>query len=213
MILHNHKSNRVISNYKKKDNLQHVFSENNIMNNFSINKNRSLKVKSLSNFLDTTPESLKNLKHYYLIQHRNRMLSQESTAEKLFNNPNISQKIKNKYSNVFLETLKKENDKNNISINEKLKNYYYNKNIDKDNTPIFNAKKREIMKLLIPNNNRDNSKSHFIEKLYRKKKNEGSSTQRSDKSYMNSEINFPYKKMINFRIHELEKILNRKNKK
>ena len=144
MILHNHKSNRVISNYKKKDNLQHVFSENNIMNNFSINKNRSLKVKSLSNFLDTTPESLKNLKHYYLIQHRNRMLSQESTAEKLFNNPNISQKIKNKYSNVFLETLKKENDKNNISINEKLKNYYYNKNIDNDNTPIFNAKKREI---------------------------------------------------------------------
>ena len=29
---------------------------------------------------------------------------------------------------------------------------------------------------------------------------------------MNSEQDFPYKKMINFRINGLEKILNRKNK-
>ena len=216
MFIQNDNSKR-INSYNNKDNLCLENSGNLIMN-----KNKLSHVKSLSGFLYSIPtlnEKVTSLQTLCFIQYRNRTQSQEITVEKLFNNPNISQRIKNKYSNVFIETFIKDNNNkiDNSEKNLKLKNFFYNnQNIEDDNKPKLEVKKKEIMQLLNPNNNRDNIKNHFIEKIRRRRRNEssGSQSQRnnSNKSYMNSEQDFPYKKMIHFRINGLEKILNRNNK-
>ena len=217
MFIYNDNSDRIINSYNKNDNLHHEYSRNLIMN-----KNKLSHVKSLSGFLYFSPvlnDKITTLKNLCLIQYRNRTQSQEIIVEKLFNNPNISQKIKNKYSNVFVETFINDNHNNkHYSLkNLKLKNILYNnQNVEENNKPILEIKKKQIMKLLNPYNNRDNIKNHFIEKFKNSRRNEssGSLSQRNNnnKSYMNSEQDFPYKKMIHFRINGLEKILNRKNK-
>ena len=217
MFIYNDNSDRIINSYNKNDNLHHEYSRNLIMN-----KNKLSHVKSLSGFLYFSPvlnDKITTLKNLCLIQYRNRTQSQEITVEKLFNNPNISQRIKNKYSNVFMETFIKDNNnkKHNSQKNLQLKNFFYNnQNIEDDNKPKLDNKKIEIMKLLNTNNYRENIKNHFIDKIKRRRRNEstGSLSQRNNnnKTYMNSEQDFPYKKMIHFRINGLEKILNRNNK-
>ena len=175
MFIQNDNSKR-INSYNNKDNLCLENSGNLIMN-----KNKLSHVKSLSGFLYSIPtlnEKVTSLKTLCLIQYRNRTQSQEITVEKLFNNPNISQKIKNKYSNVFVETFINDNHNNkHYSLkNLKLKNILYNnQNVEENNKPILEIKKKQIMKLLNPYNNRDNIKNHFIEKFKNSRRNESSS--------------------------------------
>ena len=100
MFNHNDNNNRKINSYNNKDNLSNEYSKNLIMN-----KNKLSHVKSLSGFLYSSPtlsDKVTTLKNLCLIQYRNRTQSQEITVEKLFNNTNISQRIKNKYKNSLL---------------------------------------------------------------------------------------------------------------